>query len=276
MRISRSFSYALSASVILTLLAGCSGSGNPGSSSAFAPPAQTSSTDRSAPMGSTSVGSLAKAVTCPVVKGDVPLASAASFAVLGGSTVTSTGLTILNGNLGVAPGTSITGFGPGVVKNGTIYAGGPVAATAQADLAVGYTYTVLLQNPTALPADIGGMTIAPGLYNASTSLGITGIAKLDGKGNKNSVFIFQIPSTLTTGVRSRVKLINEANACHVFWQVGSSATLNTKSHFKGTIMAAVSISVGSAVKVRGRLLAESGAVTLIDDRINSFHLPSRR
>jgi hypothetical protein len=214
-------------------------------------------------------------MTCPIEQGDVPLASAASFAVLGASTVTSTGLTILNGNLGVAPGTSITGFGPGVVKNGAIYAGGPVAAQAQADLAIGYNYTLLLPNPTALPADIGGTTIAPGLYNAPTSLGITGTVTLDGKNQRKSLFIFQIPSTLTTGVRSRVKLINKANACNVFWQVGSSATLNTNSHFRGTIMAAVSISVSSKVQVRGRLLAETGAVTLIDDKINSFHLKNR-
>ncbi|HEV3092770.1 MAG TPA: ice-binding family protein [Candidatus Cybelea sp.] len=274
MRNSNSLSYALSASVILTLLAGCSGSNNAGGSSAFAPPAQTSSTQHLTLADSSSVGP-DSGVTCPITTGDVPLASAASFAVLGASTVTSTGLTILNGNLGVSPGTSITGFGPGVVKYGSIYAGGPVAAQAQADLAIGYLYTVALPNPTALPADIGGTTIAPGLYNAPTSLGISGTVTLDGKNKSNSVFIFQIPSTLTTAVKSRVKLINEANACNVFWQVGSSATLNTESHFRGTIMAAVSISIGSAVKVRGRLLAESGAVTLIDDRINSFRLENR-
>jgi len=164
---------------------------------------------------------------------------------------------------------------PGVVDHGAIYAGGPVAAQAQADLATGYNYTVALQNPTALPADIGGTTIMPGLYNAPTSLGITGTVTLDGKHKSNSLFVFQIPSTLTTAVRSRVKLINEANACNVFWQVGSSATLNTASHFRGTIMAAVSISVSSGVHVRGRLLAESGAVTLIDDKINSFRLENR-
>jgi hypothetical protein len=274
MRTSNYFSYALSAGAIVALLAGCNGSGNAGGSSAFAPPAQTPNTQNLTQANSNSIGP-DKAKSCPVVKGDVPLASAASFAVLGASTVTSTGLTILNGNLGVSPGTSITGFGPGVVRHGAIYAGGPVAAQAQADLATGYNYTVALKNPTALPADIGGMTIGPGLYNAPTSLGITGKLTLDGKNNSKSVFIFQIPSTLTTGVRSRVELIHEANACNVFWQVGSSATLNTASHFRGTLMAAVSISVGSAVDVRGRMLAESGAVTLIDDGITRFRLENR-
>jgi hypothetical protein len=275
MRTSNYFSPALSAGVIVILLAGCSGSsGNAGGGSGFAPPAQMSSTGDLALVDSTSVGP-DNAMSCPVTKGDVPLASATSFAVLGASTVTSTGLTVLSGNLGVSPGTSITGFGPGVVRHGAIYAGGPVAAQAQADLATGYNYTVALKNPTALPADIGGMTIGPGLYNAPTSLGITGKLTLDGKNNSKSVFIFQIPSTLTTGVRSRVELIHEANACNVFWQVGSSATLNTASHFRGTLMAAVSISVGSAVDVRGRMLAESGAVTLIDDGITRFRLENR-
>jgi Ice-binding-like len=271
---SRFFSDAFSAGAIITLLAGCSG-GSAGGSSAFAPPSQTPGTMPLASTNGTSIDPLL-AKTCPIVAGDVPLASAASFAVLGASTVTSTGATVLNGNLGVAPGTSITGFGPGVVKYGTIYAGGPVAAQAQADLAVGYSYAQLLPNPTPIPADIGGTTIKPGLYNALTTLGITGAVTLDGLNKSKSVFIFQIPSTLTTAVRSQVKLIHGANACNVFWQVGSSATLNTSSHFKGTIMAAVSISVGSKTKMRGRLLAQSGAVTLIDDKVNSFYIDNRK
>ena len=253
------FAFALSAGVIFTLLAGCSGGSNAGSSSALTP-------------ALTSMKPLIPQEICPIVKGDVPLASAASFAVLGGSTVTSTGLTILDDNLGVSPGTSITGFGPGVVNHGAIYAGGSVPSQAQSDLATGYNYAAGLQNPTGIPADIGGMTLAPGLYNAPSSLGISGTATLDGQNKKNSVFIFQIPSTLTTAVNSRVKLINRANACNVFWQVGTSATLNTGAWFRGTIMAADSISLGSGVRVRGRLLAETGGITLIDDRDLGFHL----
>src|SRR5580658_4220936 len=148
MRTSTPFAHALSIGAIFVLLAGCSGASNAGSSSGFAPTLASA----------TSAQPLIQQPVCPIVKGDVPLASAASFAVLGGSTVTSTGLTILRGNLGVSPGTSITGFGPGVVRNGTIYPGGPVAAQAQADLAIGYDYTVALKNPTAIPADIGGTT----------------------------------------------------------------------------------------------------------------------
>ncbi len=181
-------------------------------------------------------------------------------------------MTILDGNLGVSPGTSITGFGPGTVKDGTTYAGGPVAAQAQADMSTAYNYTVALKNPTQIPADIGGTTVMPGLYNAPTTLAITGTVTLDGKDKPSSMFIFQIPSTLTAAVNSKVKLIHQANACNVFWQVGSSATLLGNAHFKGTILAAVSISVDKAAKIRGRLLAGSGAVTLIDDKVNSFYL----
>jgi Ice-binding-like len=261
MRTSTPFAHALSIGAIFVLLAGCSGASNAGSSSGFTPTLASA----------TSARPLIQQPVCLIVKGDVPLASAASFAVLGGSTVTSTGLTILDGNLGVSPGTSITGFGPGVVKHGQIYAGGSVAGQAQADLAIGYNYAAGLQNPTAVPPEIGGMTIEPGIYNAATSLGISGTLTLDGRSKPNSIFVFQVPSTLTTAVLSRVKLINKANACNVFWQVGSSATLNMGAKFRGTIMAADSISVSSGVVVRGRLLAETGGITLIDDRDFVFY-----
>jgi len=267
-------SYTLSAISMLALLAGCSGGSNAGGSSAFAPSTQASSAERQASPTLASVSPLGKGKPCVVASNtaqDVPLGSAGSFAVLGGSTVTSTGLTVLVGNLGVSPGTSITGFGPGVV-HGTTYAGGPVAAQAQADLSTAYNNVVARKYATAVPADIGGMTISPGLYDAPVSLGISGTVTLDGRNDENSMFIFQIPSTLTVGVSSKVVLINKADACNVFWQVGSSATLNTASKFKGTIMAAASISVGSGVKMRGRLLTEAGAVTLIDDRVNSNQL----
>jgi len=260
------FAFALSIGAIVALLAGCSGGSNAGSSSALTP-ALTSPSQ----LSQKSASPLVQQPVCPIVKGDVPLASAASFAVLGGSTVTSTGLTIIDGNLGVSPGTSITGFGPGVVKHGTIYAGGSVAAQAQNDLATGYNYAAGLQNPKALPLDIGGTTITPGLYNAIATLAISKTATLDGQGKSNSVFIFQIPATLTAAALSRVKLINKANACNVFWQVGTSATLDEGAKFRGTIMAADSITLASGVRVRGRLLAESAAITLIDDRDSVFY-----
>ena len=259
MRSLKSFSYLLGTSAMLALLAGCNGSGMTGSTPAISSATQTSYVQPFA------------AKTCPntltaVHNPGVPLKSAATFAVLAGSTVTNAGPTILNGDLGVFPGTAITGFGPGVV-NGTIHAGDPVAGQAQADLTFAYNNAVARKNPTALPADIGGMTITPGLYNAPVSLGISGTVTLDGKNRQNSVFIFQIPSTLTTAINSSVTLTNKANPCNIYWQVGSSATLNTASTFSGTIMAQASISLGTGSTVNGRLLAESGAVTLLSNTV---------
>ena len=265
MRISTSLSYILSASVILAFAAGCSGSGTGGGTSALAPLAQTPSGQSTSASGKVSPDG-----ACPVEANNVRPASAASFAVLGGSTVTSTGLTVLDGNLGVSPGTSITGFPPGIV-NGTIYAGGPVAAQAQADLVIAYGNAAARPFATPLPADIGGMTITPGMYVAPTTLGISGTVTLDGQNNTGSTFIFQIPSTLTTAVNSKVKVVQGANACNIFWQVGSSATLDTNSHFKGTLMAAVSVSLGTGARVVGRILTEGGAVTLLDNSIKTPH-----
>jgi hypothetical protein len=261
MRIPSSLSYALCGSVLFSFIAGCGANGNGSGASAF-PGIQTSSAQRKP---------LATVVPCNTSTASrpasVPLASAASFGVLAGSTVTNADLSVVNGNLGVSPGTSITGFPPGIV-NGTSYAGGPVAAQAEADLATAYENAVARPNASPLPADIGGMTITPGLYSAPVSLGISGTVTLNGENNPNSIFIFQIPSTLTTAVDSAVTLTNRANACNIFWQVGSSATLNTASTFSGTIMAAASVSLGTGSSVTGRVLAESGAVTLLDNAIS--------
>jgi hypothetical protein len=195
----------------------------------------------------------------------VPLGSDASFAVLAASTVTNAGPTIVTGNLGVSPGTAVTGFGPGTgTVVGTIYAGDPTSAQAQLDLTVAYN-NAAARAPGAIPANIGGLVIAPGVWRAPVSLAITGNVTLDGQNNPNSVFIFQMASTLTTSVNSTVTLINRANACNVFWQVGSSATLNTASVFKGTIMALASVSIGTGANINGRALARNGAVTMLSD-----------
>jgi hypothetical protein len=200
----------------------------------------------------------------------VPLGTDATFAVLAGSTVTNSGLTVVTGDLGVSPGTAITGFtgiapgGPGVVV-GTIHSADPAAAQAQLDLTNAYNNAAGRANPIGVPADIGGLVIPPGVYKAPVSLMITGSVTLDGQNNPNSVFIFQMASTLTTSVNSSVLLINGANACNVFWQVGSSATLNTASVFSGNIFALASISLGTGATVNGRLLARNGAVTLLSN-----------
>ncbi|MFA5132447.1 MAG: ice-binding family protein [Candidatus Paceibacterota bacterium] len=191
----------------------------------------------------------------------VNLFSATNFAVLAGSTITNTGSSVINGNLGLNPGTSVTGFPPGTV-NGTQYITNAQAAQAQADLVTAYTSAN--QTPVStIPAELGGTTKVAGVYtSADGTFGITGQVTLDAQNDPTAVFIFKSASTLTTGVGSNVVLTNGAQACNVFWQVGSSATLGTNSSFKGTIIAMSSITVTTGTNVEGRVLARNGAVTL--------------
>jgi Ice-binding-like len=200
----------------------------------------------------------------------VGLGTAGSFAVLAGTTVTNTGPSSISGDLGVSPGTAVTGFPPGTVSNGTIHSADGVAAGAQSDLTTAYN-DAAGRSPTAnVPAFIGaGQTLAPGVYKASSSLDVGGSLTLDGGGDPNAVFIFQAPSTLVTDSASSVILTDGAQACNVFWQVGSSATLGTNSAFTGSILALTSISVDTGDTIAGRALARNGAVTLDDDTITS-------
>jgi hypothetical protein len=192
----------------------------------------------------------------------VDLGAATSFAVLAATTVTNTGPTVVSGDLGVSPGTAVTGFPPGVVINGTIHSADAAAAAAQLSLTAAYIDAATRVPFTPIPADIGGLTLGPGVYRAPVSLGITGTVTLDGGGDPNAVFIFQIPSTLITAPNAVVNLINGAQACNVFWQVGSSATLDTGTTFAGNILALTSITANTGATVDGRLLARGGAVTL--------------
>jgi len=199
----------------------------------------------------------------------VNLGSATSFGVLAGSTVTSTGATVVNGNLGISPGSALTGFPPGIVTGGSIYLANAVAAQAESDLTAAYIDAAGRPCPgPPLPGDIGGTTILPGVYCNASSVGITGTVTLDGNGDPNAVFIFQIGSTLTTAAgNSMVKLIGGAVASNVFWQVGSSATLGTYTSFSGTIMAQASITANSGAALNGRALARIGATTLANNAI---------
>ncbi len=198
----------------------------------------------------------------------VGLGTADSFAVLGGSTVTNTGPTVVNGDLGLAPGSAVPGFPPGLV-NGTIHVADAVAVQAKTDLVTAYNDAAGRLPALAIPADLGGLTLTSGVYKSSSSLGLTGALTLDAQGNPNSVFVFQAGSTLTTASASRVNLINGAQACNVYWQVGSSATLGTTSNFSGVIMAMQSISMNNGVTVLGRAFARNGAVTMINDNISA-------
>ena len=200
----------------------------------------------------------------------VGLGTADTFAVLGGETVTNTGATVISGDLGVSPGSAVTGFPPGLVNNGSIHAANAVATQAQADLttayndAAGRTMTAELTGQ-----DLGSVgTLIDGTYRFTSSAQLTGTLTLDGQGNANAVFIFQIASTLTTAPASTVSLINGAQACNVYWQVGSSATLGTTTTFRGTIMALTSVALETgATIVEGRALARNGAVTLDNNTI---------
>jgi hypothetical protein len=192
-----------------------------------------------------------------------PLGSANAFAVLAGSTVTNTGPTILNGDLGVSPGTAVTGFPPGTV-NGTIHAGDPAAAQAKLDLTTAYNDAAgRSTGPITVSGNLGGLTLAPGLYKSTSSLAISsGDLTLDAQGDAEGVFIFQMASTLTTTVGRQVILSGGAKASNVFWQVGSSATLGTNSVFQGNILADQSITLTTGATLNGRALTRIGAVTL--------------
>jgi hypothetical protein len=198
----------------------------------------------------------------------VGLGTVDNFALLAGSTVTNTGSSTVNGDLGLSPGTAVTGFPPGTV-NGTEHVADAVAGQAQSDLTIAYDDAAGRTPAQLVSADLGGLTVTGGIYKSSSSLGLTGTLTLDAQGDANAVFIFQAGSSLTTASGSVVNLINGAQPCNVFWQVGSSATLGTSSVFVGNILALTSISMNNGVVVHGRALARNGAVTLINDTVTS-------
>ena len=191
------------------------------------------------------------------------LGAARSFAVLAGSTVTNTGATTVTGDLGVAPGTAVTGFPPGLVISGTMYTGG-AAAQAHADVSSAYAALSSAPAGTVLTGlALGGRTLTPGTYTFASSAALTGVLTLDAQGDPNAVFLFQIGSTLTTASNSSIVLANGERGGNVFFDVGSSATLGTGSTFNGTILAQTSITLSTGAMIAsGRALARDGAVTL--------------
>ena len=206
--------------------------------------------------------SLALAATQP------NLGTADNFAVLAGSTVTNTGPTVITGDLGVSPGTAVTGFPPGIV-NGAQHKADAVALKAKTDLVTGYN-DAAGQTPFVdkTGQDLGGQNLTPGVYRFSSSAQLTGKLTLNGQGNSNAVFIFQIGSTLTTASNSSVVLMNGASPCSIWWQIGSSATLGTGTQFQGNLLALTSISLTTGANILpGRALARNGAVTLDTNRI---------
>lgn len=197
------------------------------------------------------------------------LGAAGSFAVLGATTVTNTGPSVVTGDLGLSPGSSVTGFPPGTV-NGTIHIANANALNAQNATTTAYN-DLAGQAPTAnlTGQDLGGMTLTPGVFKFDTSAQLTGTLTLDGQGLANPVFIFQIGSTLTTAGGSSVVMINSGSTCNVFWQVGSSATIGTTTSFTGNILALTSITLNTGANIVGRALARNGAVTLDTNNIGA-------
>jgi type VI secretion system secreted protein VgrG len=199
----------------------------------------------------------------------VPLGTAEGYSVLAGSTVTNTGPSVLAQSLGLTPGSAVTGFPPGIINGSMEIANGP-ALQAQTDLTTAYNSAAGRSVTATVGADLVGTTLPGGVYKSATGpLSLTGTLTLDGQNDPNSVFIFQSDSTLITGSASRINLINGAQACNVFWQVGSSATLGTGSSFVGTVMALTSVTAQTAATIEGRVMARNGAVTLDNNVITA-------
>jgi len=201
-------------------------------------------------------------VSLVIAANTVNLGTADNFAILAGSTITNTGASTVTGDMGLDPGTSITGFPPATLI-GTQYINNATSAQAQLDLTTAYNNAAgqgCTQDLTG--QNLGGLTLTPGVYCFDTSAQLTGTLTLNGQNNPDAVFIFKMGSTLTTANGSSVTLINETQACNVFWQVGSSATIGGNTTFNGNILALTSITFNTGASITGRALARNGAVTL--------------
>ncbi len=224
-----------------------------------------------------SIGVMVSSVTVSATNAPpVQLGSTAHFLVLAGAGITFTGptnSTLLTGDIGTFPTTTITGLG-NVILDGVNHAGDSVTQTAKTDLVTAYIDAVGRSATVTYPAasELGGLTLIPGVHRNSTSFAITGTLTLDAQGNPDAVWIFQAGSTLITAAASMVSLTNGAQARNVFWQVGSSATLGTYSVFRGTILAETSITMTTGAMIEGRTLAKNGTVTF-DQQIGALPMP---
>ena len=206
------------------------------------------------------LGSSPQAVSAALAP--VALRTAGAFAALAATTVTSAGASQVAGDIGVSPGTAVTGFPPGTLT-GSIHANDAVSTQAQADLATAYADAVARTADSDLSGQgLGGLTLDPGVYKFGATAQLSGDVTLDGGGDPDAVFVFQIGSTLTTAANSSVTLINGAQACRVVWQVGSSATIGADTTFAGSVLAFTSITAVAGSAFDGSLLAQGGAVTL--------------
>jgi hypothetical protein len=203
--------------------------------------------------------------TPPGGSGGVSLGAASSFGVLAGQSVTNSGATTINADLGIWPGNTLTGA-PTVI--GTTHLADTTAQSAQGALTAAYNDAAGRAAGSTIAGDLGGLTLAPGVYKSTSTLQITSAdVTLDAGGNANGVYIFQIASSLTVDVGRQVILSGGAQPSNVFWQVGSSATLNTNSSVSGSILALTTISMGTGATLNGRALARNGSVTLLANTI---------
>ena len=239
MKISKMWFATLAALTATTvLLAGCGGAG-----------------------GEQSAGQVNQVAASPAAA--PPLGTEQNFAVLGGQTVTNTGPSVITGNLGVSPGSAVTGFPPGLVTGGTTHAADAVALQAQNDTTTAYNNLASQACTSDLTdQDLGGKTLVAGVYCFSSSAQLTGRLTLNAEGDPNAVWVFKTVSTLVTASGSSVLITNGGQPCNVFWKVGSSATLGTTTSFVGNILALTSIALQTGASVAGRALARNGAVTL--------------
>jgi len=197
------------------------------------------------------------------------LGAAASFAVLGASTVTCTGASAITGDVGVSPGTGITGFNPPCTIVGTIHPGDDAAAQAHADLGTAYgVLAAALCEHNLTGQDLGGQTLAPGVYCFDTTVGVTGALTLDGGGDASASWIFQVGTAITTATNASVVMAGAGKPGNVFWKVGSSATIGTATAFQGNLLAYATVTLVSGSSVVGRALALNAAVTLDNNRIS--------
>jgi hypothetical protein len=205
-------------------------------------------------------------IPLPVAPNTIALGAASSFAVLAGTAVTNAGPTALTGDVGLDPGgpTSVTGFPPGTYT-GTLHINDAIAVQAQTDLTSAFLAGQAAICPTGHDVsglDLGASPFAPGVYCFATTAGLTGTLVLDGGGDSNAVFIFQVGSALGTNTGTNYVLRNGARAANVFWIVGSSATLGVNSTFPGSILALTDITLTTGATLLGRTLARNGTVTL--------------
>ena len=203
------------------------------------------------------------AVAATTIDGPIDLGAASTFGVLGASAVTNTGPTVVNGDVGVSPGTSITGFEgpPAGLVNGTLHATDAVAAQAQVDLTDAINDAASLSPTTSGLSNLSGLSLTPGVYSGG-ALALDSGGLLTLAGTADSIWVFQAASTLTVGSAAQIQMTGGASSCNVFWQIGSSATIGTNAQFVGTIMAGAAITVNTAATIEGRLLANGTAVTL--------------